>query len=65
MLAMPAFLTAELTALTAVCIELRSWVRSPVAVGTLRCSANTKRVSVMQFESKEGPRDVILSEEVQ
>lgn len=52
MLAMPAFLTAELTAFTAVCMLLSSWLRSPVADGTLRCSASTNLVSVMQSESK-------------
>lgn len=51
MLAIPAFLTAELTAFTAVCMLFNSCVRSPVAVGTLRCSANTNLVSVMQSES--------------
>lgn len=51
MLAIPAFLTAELTAFTAVCMLFNSCVRSPVAVGTLRCSASTNLVSVMQSES--------------
>lgn len=51
MLAIPAFLTAELTAFTAVCMLFNSCVRSPVAVGTLRCSANTNLVNVMQSES--------------
>lgn len=60
-LAIPAFLTAELTAFTAVCMLFSSWVRSPVADGTLRCSARTKRVSVMQSESKDWPLDVIFS----
>lgn len=50
-LAIPAFLTAELTAFTAVCMLFNSCVRSPVAVGTLRCSASTNLVSVMQSES--------------
>ena len=60
MLAMPAFLTAELIAFTAVCILFRSCVRSPVAVGTFRCSASTNRVKVMQLESKEVSFDVIF-----
>jgi len=51
MLAIPAFLTAELTAFTAVCMLFRSCVRSPLAVGTLRCSASTNLVNVIQFES--------------
>lgn len=50
-LAIPAFLTAELTAFTAVCMLFNNCVRSPVAVGTLRCSASTNLVSVMQSES--------------
>lgn len=51
MLAIPAFLTAELTAFTAVCMLFSSWLRSPVADGTLRCSASTNLVRVMQSES--------------
>ena len=47
----PARRTAELTALTADWMELRSCVRSPVAPGILRCSARTYLVSVMQFVS--------------
>lgn len=50
-LAIPAFLTAELTAFTAVCMLFNSCVRSPVAAGTLRCSASTNLVKVMQSES--------------
>lgn len=53
MLAIPAFLTAELTAFTAVCMLFKSWLRSPVAVGTFRCSASTNLVRVIQSESKE------------
>lgn len=60
-LAIPAFRTAELTAFTAVCMLLRSCVKSPVASGTLRCSANTNLVKVMQLESNAGPVDVILA----
>jgi len=52
--ASPALRTAELTALTAVWMLVSSWVRSPVADGTFFCSANTYRVSVMQFESNAG-----------
>lgn len=62
MLAMPAFLTAELTAFTAVWMLLRSCVRSPVADGTLRCSASTNLVSVMQSESRIVFFDVIALE---
>lgn len=51
--AIPAFLTAEETALIAQQMAFRSWVRSPVASGTLRCSESTKRVSVIQFVSIE------------
>lgn len=51
MLAIPAFLTAELTAFTAVWMLFNNCVRSPVAAGTLRCSASTNLVSVMQSES--------------
>lgn len=58
---MPAFLTAELTAFTAVCMEFRSCDKSPVAVGTFRCSAKTNRVNVMQSESKDGPREVMMN----
>jgi len=50
----PALRTAELTALTAVWMLVNSWVRSPVTDGTFFCSANTNRVSVMQFESNAG-----------
>ena len=48
---MPARLTAELTAFTADCNELRSWVRSPVAPGMRLCSAKTNRVKVIQLVS--------------
>lgn len=51
--AIPAFLTAEETALMAQQMAFRSWVRSPVASGTLRCSESTNRVSVIQFVSIE------------
>jgi hypothetical protein len=40
---------------------LRSCVKSPVAAGTLRCSARTNLVKVMQLESNAGPVDVILT----
>ena len=50
-LAMPAFLTAEETALTDVWMAFKSCVSSPVAPGTFRCSASTKRVSVIEFVS--------------
>ena len=50
-LAIPAFLTAELTAFMAVCMLFNSCVRSPVAVGALRCSASMNLVNVMQSES--------------
>jgi hypothetical protein len=59
-LAIPAFLTAELTAFTAVWMLFKSCVKSPVAVGTLFCSAKTNLVKVMQLESNAGPVDVIL-----
>lgn len=58
-LAIPARLTAELTALTADCIEFNSWERSPVAPGMRLCSASTKRVSVMQFVSM-GEFDIVF-----
>ena len=64
MLAIPAFLTAELTAFTAVCMLFNSCVRSPVAVGTLRCSANTNLVSVMQSESMIVLFDVIVGRQI-
>jgi hypothetical protein len=38
----------------------KSCVKSPVAVGTLFCSAKTNLVKVMQLESNAGPVDVIL-----
>lgn len=60
-LAIPAFRTAELTAFTAVCMLLRSCVKSPVASGTLRCSSKTNLVKVMQLESNAGPVDVIFT----
>jgi hypothetical protein len=57
---MPAFRTAELTALTADWRLLSSWVRSPVAPGTFLCSASTYRVKVMQFVSMGWPELDIL-----
>lgn len=50
-LAIPAFLTAELTAFTAVCMLTSNCVRSPVANGTFLCSARTNLVRVIQLES--------------
>lgn len=44
---MPAFLTADDTALTAVCIKLMSCEKSPVAEGCFFCSANINLVRVM------------------
>lgn len=62
-LAMPAFRTAELIALIAVWMQLSSWDRSPVACLYFFCSCSTKRVSVMQFESKAGPCWVMIATE--
>ena len=52
---MPALRTAVEMAFTAVQIAVMSCVRSPVALGCLRCSANTNRVSVMQSVSMPAP----------
>lgn len=59
---MPAFLTADCIAFTAVCMELSSCVRSPVAVGAVRCWASTHRVRVIAFTSNAGPCWDILNE---
>ena len=53
-LCIPAFLTADEIALIAVRIELRSWVRSPVAWGCHFCSSNTNRINVWQSVSTLG-----------
>ena len=44
---MPAFLTAEDTAFTAVCMKLMSCEKSPVAEACFFCSASIYRVSVI------------------
>ena len=44
---MPAFLTADDTAFTAVCSALTRAVKSPVAEGNFRCSSSKNRVSVI------------------
>lgn len=53
--AMPAFLTADETALIAVWMQFSSCDKSPVAPLNLRCSAKTKRVNVIAFESNGAP----------
>lgn len=40
-----------------------NWLRSPVAVGNLRCSARTNLVRVIQFESKVSFDVILMSEE--
>lgn len=52
---MPAFLTADWMAFTAVWMELRSCVRSPVADGAVFCCVSTHRVNVIALTSKAGP----------
>lgn len=59
-LAIPALRTAELMALMAVWMQLSSCDKSPVACLYFFCSCNTKRVSVMQLESKAGPCWVMM-----
>lgn len=52
---MPARRTALDMAFTAVSMAVISCVRSPVAVGNFRCSANRNRVNVIQSVSMAGP----------
>lgn len=42
-----------------------NWLRSPVAVGNLRCSARTNLVRVIQFESKVSFDVILMNEERQ
>ena len=53
--AIPAFLTAELIAFTALWMAVSRVVKSPVAPGTFLCSARMKRVSVIQSVSMACP----------
>lgn len=56
---MPAFLTADEMAFTAVKMAFISWVRSPVAVGCFLCSASRNLVRVMQSVSMPPVLDIL------
>ncbi len=58
--AIPAFRTAELTALIAVWMQFNSCDKSPLASGCFFCSASTNRVRVIALASKVWPWLVIV-----